>query len=747
MTGSKDARWRPSGYSEEVPTIQQPRLSGVDVRLRAIVQPGQRSHSVELKPGEPVLIGRDPRCHIVLSEQEVSRRHCRLVLIEGDQLQIEDLGSREGTYINGFCIDRPTPLPLGKKVSIGGYRVRFEKVVLDQPRPSQQMRRCTGCRQRTSIDELRTVKTAVGKELLCAGCRAVVSHVEDDPPQLRAAVRRAGSRDPRPEEGRSTRRKSHGSRASDEARKPLDPRRTRPPGDVRKSRDSRSTRPSEKARKSVDPRSTRPAQDTRLRAKPRDPRSSRPAQDTRPRARSRDPRSPRAEESHDKARQSSAAAAEHALKPRPRGREALDGPGAKRPEQNAGEAAGKRPSPEQASAKPRGSKSQPFDAPERDAPPRTTGKLAVQMPIMPPAATGQPAPVRKPTATLFAQYEVVRKLCDEPYPQVLARSKKTDEAAVLSRFPVRDAGRFLAEVQAVRAIKHAALAKVFGCTAGKGFAYLAQEHIEGETLHALVQRTGPLPEEEVRSIIGQLGEALASLHSWGVFHGNLRPAGIFRTEDGRHLIADFGLEKHRVGSVSAEADMATDIFCLALTLAYLLSGLFLAEQTAPLELRDQPPELILRILVERGEVSDPLMELLAKALAVDPGQNFGSLDAMLRELSKVEFAVVNAAIEQQQGGEFSAPYHLRKIVRQLERDKVTGELRIEGSFGLKTLDGSLWLKKGMLVWAELGPRSGLDTALETLRLKTGEWLFTPFCTPPRDQSFRPRQCSEYIEKK
>ena len=52
-----------------------------------------------LEPGE-YLIGRDPTCPIVVPAEEISRRHARLI-ITPDALEIEDSGSRYGTFIDG----------------------------------------------------------------------------------------------------------------------------------------------------------------------------------------------------------------------------------------------------------------------------------------------------------------------------------------------------------------------------------------------------------------------------------------------------------------------------------------------------------------------------------------------------------------------------------------------------------------------------------------------------------------------
>lgn len=74
-------------------------------------------------------LGRAPRADFVVDAALVSRLHCRLALDDRDRLAIEDLGSTNGTWVNGQKIRR-TPLMPGDRIRIG--RVEFN-VRLHQP--------------------------------------------------------------------------------------------------------------------------------------------------------------------------------------------------------------------------------------------------------------------------------------------------------------------------------------------------------------------------------------------------------------------------------------------------------------------------------------------------------------------------------------------------------------------------------------------------------------------------------------
>lgn len=71
-----------------------------------------------------LFIGRDLGNDIVINDAEVSRRHARLVM-QGDSFVLEDLGSTNGTSVNGQKLSGPVLLTSGDAITFG------EKVILD----------------------------------------------------------------------------------------------------------------------------------------------------------------------------------------------------------------------------------------------------------------------------------------------------------------------------------------------------------------------------------------------------------------------------------------------------------------------------------------------------------------------------------------------------------------------------------------------------------------------------------------
>ena len=86
------------------------------------VDPADLALTFRLLPGTLKTMGRAPRADFVVDAALVSRVHCRFVLNDTNQLELEDLGSTNGTFVNGKKVTRAT-LTAGDKLTIG--RVQF----------------------------------------------------------------------------------------------------------------------------------------------------------------------------------------------------------------------------------------------------------------------------------------------------------------------------------------------------------------------------------------------------------------------------------------------------------------------------------------------------------------------------------------------------------------------------------------------------------------------------------------------
>ncbi len=74
----------------------------------------------------PVVIGRSPSSDIVVDEPFVSATHARFTL-QGPALVLEDLGSTNGTLVNGHLIEQPVTLRDGDEVQAGDTIMRVSR--------------------------------------------------------------------------------------------------------------------------------------------------------------------------------------------------------------------------------------------------------------------------------------------------------------------------------------------------------------------------------------------------------------------------------------------------------------------------------------------------------------------------------------------------------------------------------------------------------------------------------------------
>jgi DNA-binding winged helix-turn-helix (wHTH) protein len=95
---------------------------GTDARARLAWAGGRAA----LTDGEYVL-GRDPDLELFLDAHDVSRRHARLT-IAGTEATIEDLDSKNGTFVSDRRVESPTRLVDGASIRIGSVRLTFTAV-------------------------------------------------------------------------------------------------------------------------------------------------------------------------------------------------------------------------------------------------------------------------------------------------------------------------------------------------------------------------------------------------------------------------------------------------------------------------------------------------------------------------------------------------------------------------------------------------------------------------------------------
>lgn len=226
--------------------------------------------------------------------------------------------------------------------------------------------------------------------------------------------------------------------------------------------------------------------------------------------------------------------------------------------------------------------------------------------------------------------------------------------------------RFNREASNASRINHPNVAAIydFGETPD-GLLYLAMEFVEGETLHALINRGGPLPVARAAAITKGAADALHAAHHLGIIHRDLKPDNIMlsRQLDGSDWVkvVDFGIAKSMATQGSSggqtvttagvslgtpeymspeqlageKLDHHTDIYSLGLVLFNMLTGALpyptlTSKETLVRRLTSRPASLA----EVRPDINwpAPLQAVLDRALAPEPEHRYASVADLGREV-------------------------------------------------------------------------------------------------------------------
>src|SRR5262249_21433874 len=108
--------------------------------------------------------------------------------------------------------------------------------------------------------------------------------------------------------------------------------------------------------------------------------------------------------------------------------------------------------------------------------------------------------------------------------------------------------RFLAEAEAVAAIKHPHVVQVYECGEANGRPFLALEYLPGGPLAERLKASGQLPPHEVAELLAKVADGVAAAHELGIVHRDLKPSNVLFDEAGSPKVTDFGLARRAAGS-------------------------------------------------------------------------------------------------------------------------------------------------------------------------------------------------------
>jgi len=115
---------QPQELESPPPPARRAKRHRGEPRVFMISQGNQAGLSADLAGGV-VMIGRGADCQLILNDDYVSTRHARVVSTPNG-IYVEDLGSTNGTYVNGQRITAPTTITFADTVRIGKTILKLE---------------------------------------------------------------------------------------------------------------------------------------------------------------------------------------------------------------------------------------------------------------------------------------------------------------------------------------------------------------------------------------------------------------------------------------------------------------------------------------------------------------------------------------------------------------------------------------------------------------------------------------------
>jgi serine/threonine protein kinase len=214
--------------------------------------------------------------------------------------------------------------------------------------------------------------------------------------------------------------------------------------------------------------------------------------------------------------------------------------------------------------------------------------------------------------------------------------------------------RFQREVQAAAKLNHPHIVTVHDVGLGHEPPYVVMELLSGETLEERLT-AGPLPWQEVLSLLRPLAQALAYAHRIGVVHRDVKPSNVMFTGDEANTLklVDFGLVRWQGGSKvtqagtvvgtpaymspeqahNKEVDGRTDIFALGIILFEAIVGRNpLNRSSLFLTLTEVMSDVQIDVSPLVGRAPPEVINLIKQAIVKDRERRYPTCEALLADL-------------------------------------------------------------------------------------------------------------------
>ena len=211
---------------------------------------------------------------------------------------------------------------------------------------------------------------------------------------------------------------------------------------------------------------------------------------------------------------------------------------------------------------------------------------------------------------------------------------------------------FVNEAKAAGRLNHPHIVTIFDAGQNDDLAYIAMERLYGMDLHEFMAAGKKLSFQKIALLMARVADALHYAHKQGLVHRDIKPGNIFVQRDGKPKVLDFGValaalhpnnSAQLIGTpnyMSPEQaqrqpiDARSDVFSLGTILYELLGGRrafdgHSVEETLAQVIRCTPTPLEQL----RHDVPPPLLAIVRKALARDPGQRYATAGELRNALA------------------------------------------------------------------------------------------------------------------